>query len=129
VTAVGRYLVLVGVLAAGCGRESSGPTPTSAAAPRFELDCDSSDTTTKTELFCVRSDTRSGEVLRIDKDRLPASNGPTAAAVGPPGLYTTVCDATSTDTRSDFFCIRLNTDTGELMMINLQKVGVFPSGS
>jgi hypothetical protein len=115
-----RWAVAI-AFAVGC------TTPPASPKPNFELDCDSSDTATKTELYCVRTDTRSGEVLRVNYLSLPASNGPTAAATtGPAGLFTTECHATYTDTRSDFYCIRLNTDNGEMMLINLQKVGVFP---
>jgi len=104
-----------------------GCTTNASPRPNFELACDSSDTATKTELYCVRTDTRSGEILRVNYLSLPASNGPTAAATsGPPGLFTTVCHATYTDTRSDFYCIRLNTVNGEMMLINLQKISTFP---
>ena len=100
--------------------------PAGAVAPSFELDCASSDTATASQLFCVRTDTRNGDVMRVNYDKLPVSNGPTAAAAAPAGRYTTVCDATSTDARSDFYCVRLNVDSGEMMLVNLTKVGQLP---
>lgn len=98
-------------------------------APAFELRCDSSDTATASQLFCVRTDTRNGDILRINHLKLPTTSGSTAvAAAGRRGLFTTVCDATSTDTHSDFYCIRLNTDTGDIVLVNLQKVDAIPAG-
>ena len=117
-----RCLVLAITVMAGCKDAPSEGAP----PPNFELDCESSDTATASELFCVRTDTRNGDILRVTYGQLPTSNGPTAAPEGPPGRFTTVCDATSTDTRSDFYCIRLNTDTGEMLLVNLQKVAAFP---
>ena len=60
--------------------------------------------------------------------KLPVSNGPTASAVEAPGTYTTACAATSMPNRADFFCVRLNTRTGDMLMINLPKVGTLPAG-
>ena len=74
----------------------------------------------------MRSDTRTGDVKRVNIDKLPVSNGPTAAAPGRPGRYQLVCDATSTETRSDFYCLRLDTESGEMMLINLLKVSEIP---
>jgi hypothetical protein len=98
-------------------------------APAFELDCDSSDTATASQLFCVRTDTRSGDILRVNHLKLPTTSGSTAVATaGRRGLFTTVCDATRTDTHSDFYCIRLNTETGDMVLVNLQKVDAIPTG-
>lgn len=118
-----RCLVLAVTLLAGCKDAPAGDAST---PPNFELDCESSDTATASELFCVRTDTRTGDILRVTYGQLPTSNGPTAAPEGRAGRFTTVCDATSTDTRSDFYCIRLDTDTGEMLLVNLQKVAAFP---
>jgi hypothetical protein len=110
---------------AGCSDQRQ-PAPVT-AAPHFELACDSSDTATQAQLFCIRTDTRTGDVLRVNHLALPASDGPTAVqGSGTAGRFTTVCDATSTDTRSDFYCIRLDTDSGDMTLINLQKVGQLP---
>lgn len=119
-----RVLVaLISLSAAGCRADATAP----AAAPaHYELDCASSDTATAAQLYCVRTDTRTGDILRVNHMALPASNGSTAAGNAPAGRFTTVCDATSTDTRSDFYCIRMNTDTGELLLVNLQKADVLP---
>jgi hypothetical protein len=117
-------ITLAGGLAAGCKDAAKGAAPT---APNFELACESSDTATASELFCVRTDTRSGDILRVTYGQLPTSNGPTAVGDGPAGRFTTVCDSTSTDTRSDFYCIRMNTETGEMLLVNLQKVAAIPA--
>jgi hypothetical protein len=105
--------------------------PSAAAAPvvgaaNYELDCAPSNTSNAAQLHCVRTDTRSGDVLVVDYMRLPTSTGPTGTGMAPPGRFTTVCDAASTDTRSDFYCIRMNTETGELLLVNLTQVGVLP---
>ncbi|HWO25544.1 MAG TPA: hypothetical protein VNO30_42685 [Kofleriaceae bacterium] len=92
-------------------------------APNFEFDCAASDTATASQLHCVRTDTRNGEVLIVDYMKLPISNGPTATGAATPGRFTTACESTSTDQRADFYCIRMNTETGEMMLINLLKVG------
>jgi hypothetical protein len=97
-------------------------------APVFELDCDSSDTATASHLFCVRTDTRNGEILRVNPQQLPTTSGSTAVAPGRHGRFTTVCDATATDTHSDFYCIRLNTETGDMVLVNLQKIDLVPAG-
>jgi hypothetical protein len=123
-------LVLLAVLTAtGCKQGSS---PASAGggvgSPNFELDCRSSNTATAAELFCVRTDTRSGDVVRVMHMSLPTSNGPTALEKPEAaGRFTTVCDATSTDIRSDLYCVRLNTETGEMLLVNLQKVPSIPA--
>jgi hypothetical protein len=131
-------LVLLGTgLGAGaCSRSpepssqpSSQPTGKVAIGGNFELDCSSSDTATAAQLYCVRTDTRTGDVLRVNYMNLPTSNGPTGETAGVPGRFTTQCAATSTDARSDFYCIRLNTDTGEMLLLNLQKVGSLPPTS
>lgn len=120
--------VLVALLclqATACRPEPASPG-TGAPAVHYELDCASSDTATAAQLYCVRTDTRTGDVLRVDHTRLPTSNGSTAAGDAPAGRFTTVCAATSTDTRSDFYCVRLNTESGEMLLVNLQKVNVVP---
>jgi hypothetical protein len=95
-------------------------------AASYELDCAAANTTNAAQLQCVRTDTRTGDVAVIDYLRLPVSSGPTATGDAPAGRFTTSCSAPSTDKRADFYCIRMNTDTGELLLINLQKASVFP---
>ncbi len=123
-----RAVVVALLLASGCRQEPATPAVTSGggASPNYELDCASSDTATAAQLYCVRTDTRTGDILRVNHMALPASNGSTAAGNAPAGRFTTVCDATSTDTRSDFYCVRMNTESGEMLLVNLQKVGSLP---
>ena len=98
--------------------------------PNFELACRASNTATAAELFCIRTDTRNGNIVRVVQNSLPVSNGPTAVNVAEPaGSYTTVCDATSTTTRSDLYCIRMNTRTGDMMLVNLQKIESIPNST
>jgi hypothetical protein len=120
-----RLGALILIALAGCKQT----VPTSAAGrANFELDCESSDTATAAELFCVRTDTRNGAVLRVNYTALPTSNGPTAVEKSAAaGRYTTECDATSTDTRSDFYCIRLDTETGDMLLVNLTKIDQLPA--
>ncbi len=122
------FVVLAITIAAGCKQgQSSVNVGGKTSLPNFELDCRSSNTATAAELFCVRTDTRNGDIVRVMHMSLPTSNGPTAAEKGgPAGQFTTVCDATSTDTRSDLYCVRMNTETGEMLLVNLQKVGSIP---
>lgn len=96
-------------------------------SPNFELDCAPSNTSNAAVLFCVRTDTRSGEVMNVNIFALPVSTGSTRVGDGPAGRFTTTCDATSTNTHSDFYCVRMNTDSGEMVMVNLQKIGSIPS--
>lgn len=107
----------------------SGHVASSTSVANYELDCASTNTPTASQLNCVRTDTRTGEILVVDYMKLPVSNGPTAAGTAPAGRFTTSCDSTSTEKRADFYCIRMNTETGELLLVNLQKVSVFPSRS
>ena len=107
----------------GCAKQSGSA---SAQAANFELDCAASNTATAAQLNCVRTDTRTGDIVVVDYMRLPVSNGPTATGSTAAGRFETGCAATSTDKQADFYCVRMNTETGELMLINLQKVSVLP---
>lgn len=109
-----------------CGKANRGGS--GGPAHNYELVCDSSDTRETSTLFCMRMDTRTGDVKRVDLSRLPQSNGPTKAAEEPAGVYQLVCDSTDTELKSDFRCIRLNRRTGELLLVSLPKVETFPEG-
>jgi hypothetical protein len=119
-----RIIILTAALFTAIACSSSATIPAPFAS--YELDCAAANTATAAQLQCVRTDTRSGDVAVIDYLRLPVSSGPTAAGNAPPGRFTTSCSAPSTDKRADFYCIRMNTETGELLLINLQKANVFP---
>lgn len=119
-----RALLLLALVA--CTQRDSAPAPAASFAPNYELDCAPANTSTAAQLHCTRTDTRTGDIVVVDYMRLPTSSGPTATGTAPAGRFTTVCDAASTDTRADFYCIRMNTETGELLLVNLQKVGVLP---
>ena len=110
-------LALLVALTACSSRASS-----SISAVNYELDCASANTATASQLNCVRTDSRTGDILVIDYLKLPVSNGPTATGTAPAGQFTTSCDSTSTEKRADFYCIRMNIETGDLLLINLQKV-------
>lgn len=113
---------LFGIALLGCAERSAPPSP----SPNFELDCDASNTRNAAQVNCVRTDTRNGDIVVVDYMRLPVSNGPTATGASTPGRFTTACASTSMEQRADFYCIRMNTETGELMLLNLQKLGVLP---
>jgi hypothetical protein len=104
----------------------SGPSTSGASAANYELDCGAANTATAAQLHCIRTDTRSGDIVVVNYLKLPVSNGPTETGAAPAGRFTTSCSATSTDKQADFYCIRMNTETGELLLINLQKANVFP---
>lgn len=107
------------------GAACSKPAPTRDAHP-YALACDSADTAQKSTLFCVRTDTRNGDALVVDLDRLPITSGASRAADAPAGTYQTVCDSTVTPTKSDFGCVRLHTGTGELVMLRLSELPHWP---
>jgi hypothetical protein len=114
-------------LIAACNRGSSGGGGASTAGDHaFELECAGSATDTSGTMYCVRTDTRSGDVLRVDINKLPVSNGPVGAAAGPAGRYRTSCVAINMAERSDFTCVRLNTESGEMLLVNLLKVDAMP---
>jgi hypothetical protein len=105
----------------------SGAPPGSSPPANYELDCAAANTATAAQLHCVRTDTRSGDVVVVEYLKLPVSNGPTGAGTAPAGRFTTACGAPSTEKRADVYCFRMNTDTGELLLVNLQRAGVIPS--
>jgi hypothetical protein len=115
-------LMLAGLALGGCGRGSSA----SKDAPRYQLTCDSSDTSVQSTLFCVRTDTRSGDVRVVQLSKLPVSDGATAAVEGTSGSYQTACDSTDTPERSEFRCVRLNTTTGDAIVLNLSTLPKLP---
>jgi hypothetical protein len=119
-----RAAILLSVLLAACSKPSSSAPP-----HNFELHCASSDTDKESRLFCLRIDSRSGEVVRVDHAALPTSNGPTVGPVGPSGTYALACDATVTTTRSDLYCVRLHRGTGEMLLIGLPSLPTIPAGA
>jgi hypothetical protein len=123
----GGLAALVPFVLAGCSRGSSGSGGVGTAGDHaFDLECAGSATNTSGQAHCVRTDTRTGDVLRIEIGKLSVSNGATGAAAGPVGRYQTKCVAVNMAERSDFYCVRLNTESGELLLVNLQKVGELP---
>jgi hypothetical protein len=118
-----RALLLLTIAACNPQQPRSG-VDTKARA--FELVCTGSATHTSGSIQCVRLDTRTGDVQRVDLSKLPVSFGPTGAAPGAEGLFQLSCAAVNMAERSDFSCVRLNTQSGELLLVNLQKVGQVP---
>jgi hypothetical protein len=108
--------------AAGCDRGGAAP----AGAPRYTLHCDSADTTETSTLFCVRADSRNGDVLVIDLDRLPITSGASRAADERDGTYQIVCDSTVTAAKSDFRCLRLHGGTGDVVVLRLSELPHWP---
>ncbi len=95
----------------------------------FELTCAAPSTANSAQMQCVRTDTRTGEIVVVDYMRLPTSNGPTATGGASQGRFDTACAAPSTAVRGEFLCVRLNTETGEMLLINLTKATVYPPPS
>lgn len=117
-------------LAAACNggaARSPGEPAAAARAPSFELACAASNTAATAAIFCVRTDTRNGDLLNVNYLALPPTNGSTKVSDNPPGRFTTVCTATSTTNHSDFYCVRMNTETGDMVLVNLQKLNAIPS--
>jgi hypothetical protein len=119
-----RSILLLTLFAACDWGGGSTPPPTN-----FELACDSADTASQTQLYCIRTDTRNGDVLRVDYNALPVSAGSTAGNQQDAETFTTVCHATSTNTTAELYCIRMNRVTGDMLLINLQQVGSLPAST
>jgi hypothetical protein len=120
-------LVLAAAVSALGAASLSGCNPATASAnfgsaPRYELSCDSSDTRETSALFCVRLDSATGDVKRIDLKKLKSTSGSTMGADKGPGTYQLACDSTDTEARSEFHCVRLDRSSGELVVIGLPKV-------
>ncbi|MBA3542580.1 MAG: hypothetical protein H0T79_23395 [Deltaproteobacteria bacterium] len=108
--------------ATACSTAGSSATP----APRYQLVCDSADTAQQSTLFCVRSDSKTGDVAVIDLDRLPITSGASRAAEETDGTYAIECDSTVTPQKSDFRCVRLHTRTGDVVMLRLSELPHWP---
>jgi hypothetical protein len=125
-----RWLIAIAVAACSPSKDTPAPPLAAAAAapirPNFELACVASNTTNAAQLQCVRTDTRSGDVVLVDYMRLPVTAGATAVEPGPPGRFTTACAAPSTGARADFYCVRLDTRNGELVLVNLTQIVQLP---
>jgi hypothetical protein len=71
-----RFALLLAVMACSGSGAPAGNLP----AANYELDCAAANTATSAQLHCVRTDTRSGDVVVVDYLKLPVSNGPTGLA-------------------------------------------------
>jgi hypothetical protein len=134
-TVVAALVLSLSMVAACSSRDSRSREAPAAAAPvataagnewNYQLVCDSSDTPSQSTLFCIRIDTRNGDIKRVAIDRLPVSQGSTASGMTASGTFELVCHATRNQQASDLFCIRHNRQTGEMMLVALPKVGVIP---
>lgn len=114
-------LAIVVVVLVGCTRERPGSD-----VGHFDLVCDSADTDQSSTMFCMRVDTRDGDIRYVDLAKLPQSNGPTKTTAATSGTYKIVCDSTDTATKSDVRCLRLNRQTGEMLLVNLPKLARTP---
>ncbi len=114
-----RLAVLVLALAA-CTKSAAAPRPA------FELDCDSADTQTQATLYCVRTDTRNGDVVILDLAKLPLTTGAAKAAEAQSGTYVTHCASTNTAQKADFRCVRMDTRSGEVVMLRLSELPRWP---
>lgn len=116
------FILLVACSRGGpaAGRSADG------SSPNFELICRASNTSTDSKLFCMRHDTRTGDVKRVAIDALPVSRGSTGSGQAAAGTYQLTCESTQTATRSDVYCVRLNKQNGEMLLVALPSVGVVP---
>jgi hypothetical protein len=121
-----RAAAALAALLVGCSGRPEAARAASAPAANFTLDCAPSNTDTAAQLFCVRTDTRSGEVKRVSYLQVPVVAGSATTASAEAGTFQTECAATSTPQRSDFYCLRLNVVTGEIVLVNLQKSAQIP---
>jgi urease accessory protein UreE len=111
----------IAVIAAGCSNAPGGAAP-----PRYQLACDGANTPQQATLFCIRLDTRNGEALVIDLDKLPVTTGSSRALDEADATYRIECASTATAQRSDFRCLRLHTRTGEVVMLRLSELPHWP---
>lgn len=114
-----RVALLAFALAA-CAKTSATPRPA------FELDCDSADTDTQATLYCARTDTRNGDVVILDLAKLPLTTGSAKAAEAHAGTYVTHCSSTNTAQKADFRCVRMDTRTGDVVMLRLSELPRWP---
>jgi len=114
---------------AACTQAAPASQASPASSVNFELTCAAANTDTASQVHCTRTDTRTGDVVVVEALRLPVTTGPTATGGTIAGRFTTVCEATSMSARADFYCIRMNTETGELTLVNLTKVPTLPPKS
>lgn len=77
-------------------------------------------------MFCMRHDTRNGEIKRVKLDHIPVSQGKTRSSVSEAGTYQLECAATSSEKKADVYCVRLNTESGDMLLVALPKVGEIP---
>jgi hypothetical protein len=117
-----RAIIVPLLVVAACGERGGN----GAAPPRFAIACDSADTSDKSTLFCVRTDSKNGDVSVVDLDRLPITSGAARAADERDGTYQTVCDSTVTPQKSDFRCVRIHTGTGDVVMLRLSELPRWP---
>lgn len=115
-------MVALAIVVGGCATKD----PRGHVAGNFALACDSADTAQKSTMFCVRTDTRNGDAMVVDLDRLPITSGASRVADAPAGTYQTVCDSTVTPQKSDFGCVRVHTGTGELVVLRLSELPHWP---
>jgi hypothetical protein len=112
--------IIIACAVAGCTKEAT------VARPAFALTCDSADTSTQSTLFCVRTDTRNGDAVVLDLAHVPLTTGDSKVADGPSGTFQTVCDSTNTAQKADFRCLRLDTRTGDVVMLRLAELPRWP---
>lgn len=120
--------ILLAVVLSGCPQQPVAlvPAAAGAGAPNFTLGCYSASTATTRQVHCIRTDTRTGDVVRANIDKLPVSAGSTGVAASPAGRFQVSCATAASAEQADFYCARLNTESGELMMLNMQKVPQVP---
>jgi hypothetical protein len=111
---------------AGCRKDESAAETGGATGLRYDLVCDSSDTDKQSSLVCVRIDSANGDIKLLKNEKLPVLDGPTGAKEKPPGTYKVVCDSTDTPQHSEFHCLRIDRETGEVMVVRLPKMGTIP---
>ena len=110
-------VALLALAATACAPKSD-PVRTA----RYQLACDSADTAQASTLFCVRLDTRNGDAMIVDIDKLPVTSGSSRATDENDGTYVIECDSTVTPQSSDFRCLRMHTRTGDLAMLRLSEL-------
>ena len=68
----------------------------------------------------------SAAMIFANLEKLPVLAGSTGAAASPAGRFQVSCVSAASAEQADFYCVRLNTESGEMMMLNMTKVPQVP---
>jgi hypothetical protein len=89
--------------------------------PAYQVACDTNDLEHRSVWKCVRIHTPSGEARYVDLDALRTIEGK-ASDRGPRGRCQLICNSTSVSTSASFRCLRLDTSTGDMFILDVDAL-------